>query len=345
LKEARPLRKAILELTRACNMNCIHCASAAGKVRPDELSNDKFSIIIDEANEMGAGDIIFSGGEPLLRVGWDKLGKKVREYGMRLGMVTNGTYVMKYIDEIEEYVSGLTISLDGLEETHNYYRQDNSSFKTVIGDFKELAKRDVIRFASTSISKLNINQLEDMYKLLIDLEVIGWQVHLTFPSGRMKEHRELLVEPKDLCYITDFLAKVRGEALIDLHVGDNIGYHTAVDPLMRGFHWDGCLAGQSVVSVEADGTVKGCLCQLPELMPDKDFVEGNVKNRSLRDIWYDKELFSYNRNFDFNKVQGFCASCKYLKRCKCGCPAFAYYMTGNRYNNPYCIYRVQSTLM
>ena len=166
LTENRPLKKAIIEVTLACNMRCIHCASAAGKVRPDELSFEKLSMLIDEIHDMNANDVIFSGGEPLLRKGWEKLGKKTRDYGMRLGMVSNGTYVMENIDNIEKYVSGLSISLDGLQDVHNYYRQDRNSFQTVIEAFKELSKRDVIRFASTSITKLNIRQLEDLYQLL-----------------------------------------------------------------------------------------------------------------------------------------------------------------------------------
>jgi radical SAM protein with 4Fe4S-binding SPASM domain len=159
----------------------------------------------------------------------------------------------------------------------------------------------------------------------------------------MKEMKQEILTPKDLFKLHEFLLKVRQDDLIELHTGDNIGYNTAEDEIMRGYKWSGCQAGISVVSIEADGNVKGCLCQLPELIKDKKFVEGNINTRSIKDLWYDDRLFGYSRKFDFSQVDGFCKSCRYLERCKCGCTAFAYYATGTKYSNPYCLYALMST--
>jgi radical SAM protein with 4Fe4S-binding SPASM domain len=324
-------------------MQCIHCASSAGAVRPGELKTERMLTLIDELAGMGTEDMVFSGGEPLMHKDWPLLAAKVRDYGMYLGIVSNGTYVMEHADTIEKYTTAFSMSLDGLEETHNYIRQSRDAFRDVMAAFKEMARRNVSRFAITSISKLNLHQIEDIYKLLLEYEVVGWQVQLTFASGRMRDHARQVCDPGDLRYIIDFLTYVRQDDRVELHTGDNIGYYTAHEELMRGYRWGGCQAGISALSVEADGTVKGCLCQNPEFLEGKDFVEGNINTRSIKDIWQDDRLFSYNRNFDFSKVEGFCRGCMYLSECRCGCSAFAYYVTGTKYDNPYCLYRLMST--
>jgi radical SAM protein with 4Fe4S-binding SPASM domain len=339
----KPPRKAIIEVTRACNMRCVHCASAAGSVRPRELDTGQMLSVIDQLHELGAKEIVFSGGEPLLRKEWPVLAERVRGYDMALGMVSNGTYALKQMDHISSLLTAYSMSFDGLEEMHNHIRRSPDAFRDLVAAFKELANRNVYRFAVTSVSKLNIHQLEDMYQFLLDHEVVGWQVQLTFASGRMREQAAQVCDPKDLFLISDFLAHVRREGRIDLHTGDNIGYYTAVEKQSRGYVWRGCQAGVSVVSIEADGNVKGCLCQVPELLDGKAFVEGNVKSRPLAEIWNDDSLFGYNRNFDPSKARGFCASCRYLQQCKCGCSAFAYYVTGTKYDNPYCLYRLMAT--
>lgn len=341
--EVKPPRKAILEVSRMCNMRCIHCASSAGTVRPSEISTERKLSLIDELHEMGVQDMVFSGGEPLLYKDWSLLAAKVRDYGMKLGLVSNGTYVAAQADSVAKYLTGFSMSLDGLEEVHNYVRQSPDAFRDVMNAFKEVAKRDVYRFAITSVSKLNLHQLEDIYKLLLERDVVGWQVQLTFASGRMKEQRQEICDPRDLFRIVEFLTYVAQEGMLELHVGDNIGYYSPSDRIMRGSRWGGCSAGISVISIEADGNVKGCLCQVPEYIDGKKFVEGNINTRSVKDIWYDNELFGYNRNFDYSQVRGFCKSCRHLSTCKCGCTAFAYYVTGTKYDNPYCLYRVMCT--
>jgi radical SAM protein with 4Fe4S-binding SPASM domain len=341
--DIKPPVKCILEVTMKCNMRCLHCASSAAGGRPVEMGTEKMLSIIDECHDLGMKNITFSGGEPLLRKDWPQLAARVKDYGISLGIVSNGTFVKDQIDNIATYFEIFSMSLDGLEEVHNHIRQSKKAFSDVMGAFNELNSRDIHPCAITSISKFNYHQLEDIYRLVIAHEIPSWQVQLTFASGRMKEQQAQVLSPQDLRALVKFLLDVRKDRIVDLHVSDNIGYYTAAEETLRGYRWSGCKAGNTLVAIEADGTVKGCLCQIPEYIEGKNFVEGNINDKSLREIWYDRNTFAYNRNFDFSRVEGFCASCRYLKQCKCGCSAFAYYVTGKRYENPYCLYRVMST--
>ena len=57
----------VWEITFACNMRCLHCGTAAGKMRSDELTTEEALNLIDELTGLGSQEITLSGGEPLLR--------------------------------------------------------------------------------------------------------------------------------------------------------------------------------------------------------------------------------------------------------------------------------------
>ncbi len=78
-------------------------------------------------------------------------------------------------------------------------------------------------------------------------------------------------------------------------VGNNIGYFGPYEHLWRGFgdelvHWTGCAAGQNVIALEADGTVKGC----PSLAT-VGFAGGNVREMTLEDIWHSSPEIHFGR--------------------------------------------------
>lgn len=84
----------------------------------------------------------------------------------------------------------------------------------------------------------------------------------------------------------------------------------------------------------SDGTVRGCL----SLQLDQ-FIEGNTHERSLKEIWNDKNSFAYNRRFDCSMLTGHCKDCIYGSVCKAGCLRAAS-VNGGRCN-PYCLYKLE----
>jgi radical SAM protein with 4Fe4S-binding SPASM domain len=87
------------------------------------------------------------------------------------------------------------------------------------------------------------------------------------------------------------------------------------------------------MGLEADGAVKGC----PSL-PSRDYVGGNVRDASLRDVWERAEPLRMNRGKS-PVLWGFCASCYYAEACLGGCSWTAHVLFGKRGNNPYCHHR------
>src|SRR5512140_1688621 len=89
----------VWEITFACNMQCIHCGTSAGKRRPDELSTREALDLIDELAGLGTRTITLSGGEPLMRKDWRELAARVKQHGIAAHMVTNGYKVTPGIAE------------------------------------------------------------------------------------------------------------------------------------------------------------------------------------------------------------------------------------------------------
>ena len=70
------------------------------------------------------------------------------------------------------------------------------------------------------------------------------------------------------------------------------------------------------------------------------FIEGNVRERSLVDIWNDPNAFEYNRHFDCSMLTGYCKECIYGPICKGGC-VIASTNLGDCRCNPYCLYKIE----
>ena len=121
-----------------------------------------------------------------------------------------------------------------------------------------------------------------------------------------------------------------------MNVGENLGYYGCKGAQL----WDrepslGCYAGTRIAGIESDGKVKGCL-SMPE-----EFVEGNIRDSSFTEIWNNPDGFLYNRRFTRDTATGDCHECKYLPLCRGGCATTSVSATGERANNPYCMYQIE----
>jgi radical SAM protein with 4Fe4S-binding SPASM domain len=160
--------------------------------------------------------------------------------------------------------------------------------------------------------------------------------------GRAADHPELLLQPYELLELMPLLAELyqsgadRGFLLLP---GNNIGYFGPYESLWRGsgddrVYWTSCNAGQNTLGIEADGTIKGC----PSL-PTSPYAGGNIRDLSLRQIWWQTDPLSINRGRTNEGLWGFCGSCYYADICKAGCTWTTHTLFGRAGNNPYCHHR------
>jgi radical SAM protein with 4Fe4S-binding SPASM domain len=93
----------------------------------------------------------------------------------------------------------------------------------------------------------------------------------------------------------------------------------------------GCRAGLTGIGIDSVGNIRGC-----ESMCDDFFIEGNIRKRSLYEIWNDPDSFSYNRKFTVNQLSGNCRKCEYNTRCAGGCRSYNYFLHGKMYESLRC---------
>lgn len=341
-------RTAVWELTLGCNLCCRHCGSRAGAPRPDELSADEAFALADELMDLGLERITLSGGEPTLCAYWDSLAARMVRGKVRVNMISNGIdwSAAHAIRAREAGMESVAFSVDGLAPAHDFIRGVPGAFERILDAFAACRESGLPVGVVTTVYRHNLHELGKLRVFLREQGVRSWQVQIGNPAGNMADNPELVIVPADLLEIVPELAALRvsGEKP-DVYIGDNVGYFGPFEKDLRDTgkeidFWLGCRAGLHVVGIESNGNIKGCLSLPSELNREDRFLEGNIRSRSLTDIWCDPDAFSYNRKFSGERLTGFCASCKYSEVCRGGCLWTAFSHSGDRFDNPFCYYRV-----
>jgi radical SAM protein with 4Fe4S-binding SPASM domain len=330
----------VWEMTLRCNMRCLHCGSGAGKQRANELTLDESLGVADELAELGCKRISLIGGEIFFYEGWEDVAKRLSDRGVWANLITNG--YMLGTDEIAKIrYAGLTnvcFSVDGMADHHDYIRQRPNSFKRVLEGFARLRTENIPFAVVTTLLELNLGDLENMYQLFVQNGVGAWQLQLANAMGTMSSHRSMMISRERIPLITAFIREKKEEAKMNIYAADDIGYYDENEKYLRGkcgqiSYWPGCQAGLTVVGIDSVGNVKGC-----ESLYADDFIEGNVREESLSDIWHDENNFSYNRKFHTKLLSGKCAGCDMGDFCRGGCKGSSFFNEGHLFENPYCLY-------
>lgn len=328
----------VWETTFACNMRCIHCGTSAGKKRPDELTSQEALNLIDELAGLGCVVLTLSGGEPLLRPDWRELAMRSVKHGMTTHLISNGYAVdEKIVDDFARIgFNNIGFSFDGTRETHNFIRQREDSYQRVTHAMDLMTQRNLRWCAVSQISNINLGELDAMREILIDKKCPAWRIQMTTTTGRFKCMSDMVLSlanyPKMIDKLLEF--KQRGDIRID--VGENIGYYGCKGAELNDNNpYLGCYAGTRIAGIESNGNVKGCL-SMPE-----EFVEGNIREKSFTEIWNNPDGFIYNRRFTRDTATGACHDCHYLPLCRGGCTTTSFSQTGERANNPYCMWQIE----
>ena len=329
------LKRVTWEITLRCNLKCIHCGSSAenNQGRENELCFDECVKVIDDLVKLNVEHITLSGGEPFLCDFWENLAKYIVNKNIKLGIVTNGTLINSKIINILTHLPitpEIGISIDGNSKIHDEIRGIAGSFEKSIKSLKNLIDNNIPCSVITSVSKKNFLSLQNIYDILKSKKIYTWQIQAALPIGRMSNNKDLILDEDDFIKLVQFIVKCREDNTIKVKAGDNLGYYCSLEHKLRDFIWKGCSAGISTIDIKSNGDVTGCLA-LQNIPP-----EGNIRNRSIIDIWKDNSLFLFNRNFKKENLKGKCKLCKFGTLCKGGCSALSSCYSGEFRNNIMC---------
>jgi len=175
------------ELTKGCNLRCIHCrASATELSSPTDLPTQTARDIIDQIAAVSTPILVLSGGEPLFRRDIFELARYGTDKGLRVALATNGTLVTKYVARmiVESGVRRVAISLDGADaQTHDSFRGIPGAFDAAVAGFRNLQNLGMSVQINTTIARHNAHQLPQVLELAKSLGADALHTFLLVPVG------------------------------------------------------------------------------------------------------------------------------------------------------------------
>lgn len=304
------------ETTLRCNAKCKHCGSRAGEdcnikdeLTTEEIKNAFHSI----ANKYNAKKILINitGGEPLLRKDLFDVMTFANKLGFHWGMTTNGMLINEDIIE-KMKLSGMdtiSISIDGLKDTHNEFRGVPNSYETIVENIKELKKADFLQWlqVTTVINKSNINELEELYKIINDLHINSWRILSIEPIGRANDNKDLLLDKDDYERLLNFIKNKKKASKFDVKYGCNHFLGMQFEKEVRD-HMFFCVAGFTTGSILYNGDIYVC----PNVERRKELIQGNIRKDDFIDVWENRfKWFRDENNFKCKECEG----CKDWKYC------------------------------
>lgn len=319
------------ELTKACNLECMHCRANASPDRaPDELTTEEGKGLLKELSAFGTKMVILSGGEALIRDDALVFAWFGTSLGLRMTLATNGSTLTRDLaNEIKASgISRVSVSLDGITpDIHDEFRGRPGAYELALAGIEHLRSAGVPVQINTTVAAVNISQMRMFPDFIKRLGAAAWHVFFLVPTGRGHEMElAAILEYKSM--LTDFL---------DVYISGSIECKATCAPQFYRMMEEsgiksvtkGCLAGNGFGFVSSTGDVQPC--------GFLDIKCGNVKEKSFPEIWQESDVLVKLRNPDL--LNGKCGICNYKNICG-GCRARAFEITGDiNSTDPICWFK------
>ena len=292
-----------IELTRKCNLFCKHCLNNSGKKLDDELNKNEIINLINELSLLGAQEIRFTGGEPLLFEGIYEIINCAHNNGLRTSLGTNATLITKDIAHKlkQSGLNNAVVSLDGTKEIHDSIR-GKGNFENTMKGLQYLIDADVDVRVNSVIMKNNIKEVIELAKTL-NKKGIKLFIRQFVHTGRGKNLKDYSLNNKEYKNVKEQLASELSENVQGHNLKNNNGTNSRI-PL--GFEISSCRAGQRTMCITPEGNIFPC-----GFLASQGFKPlGNVRKiESFCDFWYEltnkdillnirKEMKKYNEKND-----------------------------------------------
>ncbi len=341
------LRLVAWELTRRCNLNCLHCRGASGFYDMDGPSRERCIEILNQIRKVGTPVVILTGGEPLLRHDIFDIAGYGTKIGLRMVLATNGTLLdTKIVEKIKKSgIKRVSVSIDSSnEEIHDKFRNTKGAFRAAIRGISTLKNEGMEFQINTTVTKYNVHQIEEIMDMAIEMGAVAHHIFLLVPTGRGKGLKDKEIDREEYERLLLWLYDRRDKVPIHIKPTCAPQYYRILrqEAYKRGERVDfkrygldavtkGCLGGISFAFISSDEIIQPC-----------GYLEincGDLKKQSFDQIWNESEVFKRLRNFSLYK--GKCGRCEYIRFCG-GCRARAYEETGDYLEEePLCIYEPQ----
>ncbi|MDX1633284.1 MAG: pyrroloquinoline quinone biosynthesis protein PqqE [Marinobacter sp.] len=323
----------LAEVTYRCPLQCPYCSNPLDFAQTEqELTTEEWVSVLRQGRAMGAAQLGFSGGEPLVRQDLAELIAEARGLGYYTNLITSGiglneTKVEAFRDAGLDHIQ---VSFQASDpELNNAVAGSRKAFEQKLAMARAVKEAGYPMVLNFVIHRHNIHQMSDIIDLcerlgadyveLATCQYYGWAFKNR--EGLMPSAGQLEIAEREVNAKRQRLADA-GSAMKLIFVTPDY-YEVRPKACMNGW-------GSLFLTVAPDGTALPCHSAriLPIEFP-------NVRNQSLQSIWYDSPGFNHYRGDSWMPEP--CRSCDEKGKDFGGCRCQAYMLTGNADNaDPVC---------
>ena len=320
----------LAELTYSCPLQCPYCSNPLDMAdHKQELSTDEWIKVLRDARKMGATQLGFSGGEPLVRKDLEILIKEARSLGYYTNLITSGIGM----DEArvrafrEAGLDHIQVSFQASSEELNNFLCGSDSFQHKLEMARQVKAQGYPMVLNFVLHRHNIDDvaailelskaLEADYVELATTQYYGWAKH---NQNNLMPTREQVVNAEAIAH--QYQRDLEGKMRILYVVPDY--FEDRPKPCMNGW-------GSIFLTIAPDGTALPC--HSARIIPGLELP--NVKQHSIDWIWNESRDFNQFRGFEWMKEP--CRSCDEKHKDFGGCRCQALMLTGDANNtDPVC---------
>ena len=308
-------QSAVLELTYRCNQKCVFCSNPWCASEPNfdqfpELTKDEWFDVITLLVKKGVKTLTFTGGEPLLKKGFDEILSHAVNIGNNtpeILVISNGKKMSnRVLDLLADDDVNLMMSLPGIR-TYEYHTGGEDP-KKILKWFSEAQSRGINSTAGITVTKKNLYELEETISLALLSGAENILLNRFLPGGRGLSHiEELSLSISEIQKMLEITEKVLDQSNRLGAIGTELP-RCIVDPSQynRLQVSTKCAAGVGFFVIGPSGYIR--VCNHSETRLNHITEVDELKSNQYWRMFTQKEYLPDN-----------CLSCQYMLECDGGC--------------------------
>ena len=320
----------LAEVTYACPLHCVFCYNPVDYTQHGpELTTQEWIKVLRDARAAGSVQCGFSGGEPLVRDDLETLVAEAHQLGFYTNLLTSG------IGFTPERAKALKEA--GLDHVQLSFQDSTRELNDFLSHTKTFAlKQKAAQLIQANgwpmvlncvIHRLNIDYIDKIIELAVDLGAEYLELANSQYYSWAQLNREGLMPSREQLQraerVTNEYREKLGDKLRIFFVVPDY-YETRPKKCMNGW-------GNIFLTITPDGSALPC--HTAKMIKHLEFP--NVKNMSVKDIWYESDSFNHYRGDAWMKDP--CRTCEDKEKDLGGCRCQALMLTGDAANaDPVC---------
>jgi pyrroloquinoline quinone biosynthesis protein E len=312
----------LAELTYRCPLHCVFCYNPLNYAAiENELTTAEWVKVMREARQLGAAQLGFSGGEPLMRDDLEELVDEAHRLGFYTNLITSGVGLN------EKRIQALkTAGLDHIQLSFQDSTQEMNDFLSSTKTF-ELKKRvaalikqyDYPMVMNVVLHRHNLPHIDKIIEMALSLEAEYVELANTQYYGWAMKNREHLIPSHQQL--------IEAEAIVNQY-REKIGKTCKLLFVVPDYFENrpkACMNGWGSVFLGVGPDGAALPCHNAREIPGLDIP--NVRDHSMREIWYESKAFNFFRGYEW--MQEPCRSCDEKSKDFGGCRCQALMLAGD----------------